>query len=161
MRLPEPNWNDFSHNAQKRGRWNLWRPPPVDRHRCWSRNGVTHPSQFSINSVIFLSKERTGTKIGTETEGRVNRVTVPPGDTSCLHTPNPTLLLWSRGTYRQETSMGVSGEVRPATDQSRGECLEPTIRLNLGNLMGEQQKTGGAEGNGNSIGRTIQAGLTT
>jgi hypothetical protein len=34
-------------------------------------------------------------------------------------------------------SLAVSGEVPPATDQCRGGCLEPTIRLNLGNLVGD------------------------
>lgn len=46
--------------------------------------------------------------------------------------PNPTLSPWSRGACGEEP-----GEVRPATDQCRGGCLEPTIRLNSGNLVGE------------------------
>ena len=38
-----------------------------------------------------------------------------------------------------ETKCGssVPGEVCPATDQCRGGSLEPTIRLNSGNLVGE------------------------
>jgi hypothetical protein len=31
----------------------------------------------------------------------------------------------------------VPGEVHPATDQSRGGCLESTIRVNSGDLVGE------------------------
>jgi hypothetical protein len=60
---------------------------------------------------------------------------VPLVDPSCLQTPNPTLLLWSRGTCGQEPSVAVPGEVQPATDQCRCRCLEPTIRLNSGNLV--------------------------
>jgi hypothetical protein len=56
-------------------------------------------------------------------------------DASVLQTPYPTLLPWSRGACRQELSVAVPGEVPPATDQSRGICLEPTIRLNSGNLV--------------------------
>ena len=59
------------------------------------------------------------------------------GDPSCLQTPNATLLPWARGTCRQALSVAVSGEVRPATDEKRGGCLEPTIRLYSGNLVGE------------------------
>jgi hypothetical protein len=33
--------------------------------------------------------------------------------------------------------VAVPGEVQPAIDQCRGGCLEPIIRLNLGNLVGE------------------------
>jgi hypothetical protein len=36
--------------------------------------------------------------------------------------------------------VAVPGDVWPATDQSRGGCLEPTIRLNSGNLVGELAK---------------------
>jgi hypothetical protein len=56
---------------------------------------------------------------GTGTEGRANQGTASPGDTSCLQTPNPTLLLWSKGTCRQEPSVAVLGEVWPATDQCK------------------------------------------
>ena len=45
---------------------------------------------------MFLSKGRTGTKNGTEIVERVNWGMALPGDISCLQTPNPTLLLWSR-----------------------------------------------------------------
>ena len=36
--------------------------------------------------------------------------------------------------------MAVSGEVQSATDKSRCGCLEPTIRLNSGNLVGEMSE---------------------
>jgi hypothetical protein len=60
--------------------------------------------------------------------------------------------------------VAVPGEVWPATDQCRGRCLEPTMRLNSGNLAGgggvggvgggAGRRTGGAEGDCNPIGRT-------
>jgi hypothetical protein len=109
--------------SRGRGDKNLWRPPPVDRHGPWSRDGATHHSQsffFFFNPVMFLSTGRTGTKNGTETEGRANGEMASPGSTSCLQTPNPTLLPWSRGDYRQEPLVAVPGEFWPATDQSRG-----------------------------------------
>ena len=33
--------------------------------------------------------------------------------------------------------MTVPGQIQPATDQCRCGCLEPTIRMNSGNLVGE------------------------
>lgn len=51
--------------------------------------------------------------------------------------------------------MAVPGEVQSAIDQCRGECLEPTIGLNSRNLVGElAERTGDAEGDCNTIGRT-------
>lgn len=83
---------------------------------------------------MFLSKRRIGTENGAETEGSVNQGSVPPGDTSCVQTPNPTLLLWSRG---REPSVADPGKVWTATDQCRCRCLEPTFRLNSRKLVGE------------------------
>ena len=58
--------------------------------------------------------------------------------------------------------MAVPGEVQSAIDQCRGECLEPTIGLNSRNLVGElAERTGDAEGDCNTIGRTTKADLTT
>jgi hypothetical protein len=95
------------------------------------------PISKSFFPEMFLLKEMTGSKNGTETEGRVNWGMAPPGNTSCLQTPSLALLPWSRGACRQELSMAVPGEVWPATDQCRCGCLEPNIRLNSGNLVGE------------------------
>jgi hypothetical protein len=44
-------------------------------------------------------KKKKKKKKGTETEGRANQGMALPGDTSCLQTPNPILLLWSRDTF--------------------------------------------------------------
>ena len=49
--------------------------------------------------------------------------------------PNTVALI--RGDCGEEPSMAVPGEVWPATDQCRCGCLEPTIRLNSGNLIRE------------------------
>ena len=57
-----------------------------------------------------------------------------------LQTLNRTVLPWSRGTCGQEPSMVVPGEVQPATDRYECRCLEPTIRVNSGNLVGELAK---------------------
>jgi hypothetical protein len=111
-----------------------------------------------FNQEMFLSKGRTRTKNGTETEGRANWGTAPPEDTSCLQTPNPTLLLWLKVPFGEEPSVAVPVEVRQATDQCRGGCLEPTIRLNSRNLVGKLAE-GLEEQRG--IGRTTLAGLTT
>jgi hypothetical protein len=63
VRPPGSNGIDFSCNAQRGGRWNLWRPLPVDRHSPWSRDGATHPSQCLFNPEMFLSKGSTGQKM--------------------------------------------------------------------------------------------------
>jgi hypothetical protein len=52
------------------------------------RDWATHPLNI-FNPELFLSKENTGTKHGTETEGeRGNPETSPPRDSSHLQTPN-------------------------------------------------------------------------
>jgi hypothetical protein len=49
---------DFSCNAQRRGRKNLWRPSPVARHGPWSRDGATHPFQRFLTQKCFSPKNR-------------------------------------------------------------------------------------------------------
>ena len=65
---------------------------------------------------MFLTKRRTGTKNGTETEGRTNQEMALPWDISYLQTPNPILLPWSRGACIHEPSMAVPGYVWPVTN---------------------------------------------
>ena len=60
---------------------------------------------------------------------------VPSGDTSYLQTPNPTLLLWSKGTWGQEPRVAVLGQ-----QLTKAEVWETTIRLNSGNLVEELAK---------------------
>jgi hypothetical protein len=50
---------------------------------------------------------------------------------------SPILLPWSIGTCLQEPSVAVPGKTKPATDQCRCGCSEPTIRLSSRNLAVE------------------------
>ena len=97
-----------------------------------SGQGMGPPTNLKgFNPEMFLSKGRTGTKM----EQRLKEW--PTGNTTCLQTPNPILLPWSRGACGQEPSEEVPGEVQPETDQYRCRYLQPTIRLNSGNLVDE------------------------
>jgi hypothetical protein len=68
-RLPGPNRNKISGNAQPRGgrtpRDNIQR---LGKALCWGMGPLTHLQIF--NTEGFLSKGNTGTKCGTETEGK-------------------------------------------------------------------------------------------
>ena len=55
MGLQVHNGVDFSHNSQRKGKQKLWRPPPVDRHGPWSRDGTKLPSQsFVVVVCLFV-----------------------------------------------------------------------------------------------------------
>jgi hypothetical protein len=59
QKLPGPRI-DFSCNAQRRGRKNLWRSPPVDRLSPWMRDGATHPSQSVLMQKCSCPKKEQG-----------------------------------------------------------------------------------------------------
>ena len=48
-----------------------------------------------------------------------------PGNPSCIHSPNQTLLLVSRSACLQEPDIAVSWETLPEPDKYRGRCSQP------------------------------------
>jgi hypothetical protein len=96
------------------------------------------------------------TKCGAETEGKaIQRLTAPPGNPSHNSHQTQTLLWMPRSACWQEPDMAVSWEALPGPDKYRGGCSKSTIGPSSGSPSGgARERTEGAEGVCNPIGRT-------
>ena len=76
---------------------------------------------------MFLFKGKPGTKKNeTKTEGRVNWGMAPPGDTSCLQTPNPTLLQWSKVLVERNQVWQFLGRFHQHLTNTEAEAWSPS-----------------------------------
>ena len=91
----------------------------------------------NFNPELFLSKGSTGTKSGTETEGKVIQRLPHQGINPICCYQTQTLLLMPRSACWQKPDKAVPCEALPEPDQYRFGCTQPNIRLRVGTPMAE------------------------
>jgi hypothetical protein len=126
---------------------------------CWGMGPPTHHKNF--NPEWFLSKENSGTKSRVESEGKA--IQRPPHlviHLICRH-QTQILMLIPRSTCWQEPGIAIPWEALPKPDQYRcgytdSQLLDwawdPNVRV--------RERTEGAKGDYNHIGRTISTNWT-